>query len=194
MLPEGVSVQLDQVADFLSVLPATESQYDPKVFCAVTSAVVSRRRLDLRYWSARRDEKTRQQSDPYDLALVDDGWDALGHCHLRNDIRMFAIQRVLSSRETGATYHRPADFRVEGYPKGGIRAVRGDGADHVVHRFRPEVARRFEERPWRISPFLERQPVGSRIIRSSSRASLRRIHGRSCGRLERSCGLQRDVG
>jgi predicted DNA-binding transcriptional regulator YafY len=127
-------------------------------------------------------------------ALVDDGWYALGHCHLRNDIRMFAIQRVLSSRETGETFDRPADFRVEEYLKGGFRAVRGDGAYHVVLRFRPEVARRFEERPWRISPFLERQPDGSRIVRSSSRASLRRIHGRSCGRPERSRGLQGDVG
>jgi predicted DNA-binding transcriptional regulator YafY len=106
MLPDGVSVQLDQVADFRSVLPATESQYDPKVFCALTSAVVYRRRIDLRYWSASRDEKTRQRFDRYDLALVDDGWYALGHCHLRNDIRMFAIHRVLSSRETGETAGR----------------------------------------------------------------------------------------
>ena len=95
LLPDRVSVRLDTVADFLSVLPATESHYDPKVFCAFTSAVVCRRRLDVRYWSASRNENTRRQFDPYDLALVDDGWYALGHCHLRHDIRMFAIQRVL---------------------------------------------------------------------------------------------------
>jgi predicted DNA-binding transcriptional regulator YafY len=104
-------VQFAQVADFLSVLPATESQYDPKVFCGLTSAVVYRRRLDLRYRSASRDEKTGREFAPYDLALVDDGWYALGHCHLRNDIRMFAIQRVLSSRAIGETFDRPADFR-----------------------------------------------------------------------------------
>jgi hypothetical protein len=61
------------VADFLSVLPATESQYDPKVFCGLTSPVVYRRRLNLRYWSVSRDEKTRRPFDPNDLALVDDG-------------------------------------------------------------------------------------------------------------------------
>ena len=99
MLPDRVSVRLDTVADFLSVLPATESHYDPKVFCAFTSAVVCRRRLDVRYWSASRNENTRRQFDPYDLALVDDGWYALGHCHLRDDIRMFAIQRVLIARD-----------------------------------------------------------------------------------------------
>jgi len=194
VFPLGVSVQLDQLADFLSVLPATESQYDPNVFCGLTSAVIYRRRLDLRYWSASRDEKTRRAFDPYDLALVDDGRYTLGHCHLRNDIPTFAIQRVLSSREIGETYDRPPDFRVEVYPKGGFRPVQCDGADRVVLRFRPEVARRFEERLWRISPFFEPQPAGSRVVRSSSRASLRRILGRSCGRPERSCGLQGDVG
>jgi predicted DNA-binding transcriptional regulator YafY len=106
MLPDGVSVQLDQVADFLSVLPATESQYDPKVFCALTSAVVYRRRLGLRYWSASRDEKTRRQFDPYDFALVDDGWYAHGLCHVRRDIRMFALQLIRSSRGTSATAGR----------------------------------------------------------------------------------------
>jgi predicted DNA-binding transcriptional regulator YafY len=112
MLPDGVSVLLDQVADFLSVLPATGWQYDPKVFCALTSAVVYRRRLDLRYWSASRDEKTRRASDPYDLALVDNGWYAVGHCHLRGDIRMFARQLIRSSCGTSSTFDRPANFRV----------------------------------------------------------------------------------
>ena len=165
MLPDVVSVRLDAVADFLSVLPATESQYDPKTFCGLTSAVVCRRRLDLRYWSASQNEKTRRPFDAYDLALVDDGWYAIGHCHLRNDIRMFAVQRILSLRETGETFDRPADFRVEDYLRGSFRAVRGDGDYHVVLRFRADVARRFTEKRWHASQVLERQRDGTLIAR-----------------------------
>ena len=141
-------MSLDAVADFLKVLPATESHYDPKLFCALNSAVVCRRRLDVSYWSASRNETTRRRFDPFDMALVDDGWYAIGHCHLRNDIRMFAVQRMLSVRETGETFDRPADFRVKDHLKGSFRAVRGDGDYLVVLRFRPEVARRFAERRW----------------------------------------------
>ena len=112
MLPDRVSVRLDGVAEFPTVLPSTESQYEPKIFCALTSAVVSRLRLDVRYWSASRNEKTSRHFDPYDLALVDDGWYAIGHCHLRDNIRMFAVQLVLSVRDTGATFDTPNDFRV----------------------------------------------------------------------------------
>ena len=165
MAPDRVSVRLDSVADFLSVLPATESEYNPKLFCALTSATVGRCRLDVRYWAASRNDTTRRRFDPFDMALVDDGWYAIGYCHLRKDIRMFAVQRVLSIRETGETFDRPADFRAQDYLKGSFRALRGDGDYHVVLRFRTDVARRFAEKRWHASQILEHQPDGSLIAR-----------------------------
>jgi predicted DNA-binding transcriptional regulator YafY len=56
VLPDGVSVDLDKVADFLSILPSTESHYDPNLFCALNAAVIRRQRLDVRCWSASRNE------------------------------------------------------------------------------------------------------------------------------------------
>jgi len=64
MLPDNVSVWLDAIADFLSVLPAAECGYDPKSFTALATAVACRQRLDLRYWSASRDEPTQRLVDP----------------------------------------------------------------------------------------------------------------------------------
>ena len=34
MLPDNVTVRLDSIGDFLSVLPAVEAEYDPDSFCA----------------------------------------------------------------------------------------------------------------------------------------------------------------
>ncbi len=146
MLGDRVSIRLDTVAGFLSVLPATECQYDVKSFNALTSAIVRRQRLDLRYWSASRNETTRRLFDPYALSSVHGGWYAIGHCRLRTEIPMFAIQRGESLRETGETFDRPADFRVEDYLKRSLRAFRGAGDHHVVLCFKPEVARRFAEK------------------------------------------------
>ncbi len=164
-LPKGVSVRLDRIADFLSVLPTTRCEYDLKAFNTLTSAIVCRQRLDLRYWSASRNETTRRLFDPYELALVDDGWYAIGHCHLRADIRMFAVQRVQSVRKTRETFDRPADFQAEVYLKGSFRAFRGEGDHRVVLRFRTDVARRFAEKRWHASQLLEPQPDGSLIAR-----------------------------
>jgi predicted DNA-binding transcriptional regulator YafY len=164
-LPDGLSVRLDTIADFLSVLPATECQYNEEYFHTLTQAIVCRRRLELRYWSASRNETTTRIFDPYELSLIDDGWYAIGRCHLRLDIRMFAVQRVLSVRETGATFDRPADFRVEEYLSRSFRAVRGDGDYLIVLRFHAEVARRVAEKIWHSSQENEWQADGSLIVR-----------------------------
>ena len=165
MLPDGVSVRLDHRADLLAVLPAARPHYDAEAFRTLTTAVVCRHRLEMVYWTASRDETTRRLLDPYDLALVEDGWMAVGFCHLRGDIRVFAIQRVRSVRPTGETFDRPADFRVEDYMQGSFRAVRGDGDYRVVLRFAPAVAGRVAEKQWHPSQAIELQPDGGLLMR-----------------------------
>ena len=64
LLPDGVSVRLDEITDFLSVLPAVQTEYDPELFCAVLRAVNGRRRLKMVYWTASRNETTRRLFDP----------------------------------------------------------------------------------------------------------------------------------
>jgi predicted DNA-binding transcriptional regulator YafY len=56
MLPDNVTVRLDSIGDFLSVLPAVEAEYDPDSFCALLRAVVGQRQLDMVYWTASRNE------------------------------------------------------------------------------------------------------------------------------------------
>ena len=108
MLPDNVTVRLDSIGDFLSVLPAVEAEYDPDAFCALLRAVVGQRQLDMVYWTASRNETTRRNFDPYELSLVDDGWYVFGYCHKAAEIRQFAVQRVRLVKETGETFDRPA--------------------------------------------------------------------------------------
>jgi predicted DNA-binding transcriptional regulator YafY len=165
MLPDGVSVRLDDVADMLTVLPASQSHYDPECFRALTTAVVCRRRVDMVYFTASRKKISRRDFDPYEMALIDDGWYAVGYCHNRRAVLMFAVQRVQAVKPTGDTFDRPSDFRLEEYLKGSFRALRGDGDYDVVLRFSPDVADRVEERRWHPSQAHERQDDGGLILR-----------------------------
>ena len=162
MLPDGVTVRLDAVDDFLSVLPTVQAEYDPKTFCASSGG---RRPAPGEYGllvgePERDDERV---FDPYELALVEDGWYVFGHCHRTGTVRMFAVQRVRSLCETGETFDRPAGFRAEDFMKGSFRAVRGDGDHRVVLRFGPQAAGWFAEKRWHASQVLEPQPDGSVI-------------------------------
>jgi predicted DNA-binding transcriptional regulator YafY len=132
MLPDQVTVRLDEIADFLSVLPAVQSEYDPEAFCAVLRAVIGRRRLKMVYWTASGNETTSRVFDPYELSLIDDGWYAFGYCHRANKIRMFAVQRVRSVSETGETSTSQADRLVGTYMDRGFRAVRTNSGSHIA--------------------------------------------------------------
>jgi predicted DNA-binding transcriptional regulator YafY len=90
LLPDGVSVRLDAIADFLSVLPAVQADYEPDLFCAVMRAAVGRRRLKMVYWTASRNEITSRIFDPNELSLIDDGWYALGYYHRSDEVWLFA--------------------------------------------------------------------------------------------------------
>ena len=165
MLPDGVTVRLDEIADFLSVLPSTQAEYNPESFRTLLHAVIQRRRLHVVYWTASRNETAHRDFDPYELSLISDGWYVFGHCHRAKAIRQFAVQRVRSVRETGETFDRPADFCAADYMKHGFRALRGDGDHDVILRFSPMVAGLIRERKWHPSQKLEDQPDGRVLLK-----------------------------
>jgi predicted DNA-binding transcriptional regulator YafY len=158
MLPDGVSVRLDAMADMLSVLPAARPYYDPESFSTLTTAVACRHRVEMVYWTASRNETTQRAFDPYDLVLVDDGWYAIGYCHLRAEVRTFAVQRIRSLRALAERFTRAPDFRLEDYMKGSFRTVRGDGDHDILLRFAPDVAGRIAEKQWHPCQTVEHQP------------------------------------
>src|SRR5208283_6146379 len=79
-------------------------------FRALVRGVCHSRQVSMVYWTASRNETQTRTVDPYDLVLApDDDWCLIGHCHLRNDIRLFKVQRVRSAVETEcASAARPA--------------------------------------------------------------------------------------
>jgi hypothetical protein len=90
-----------EFADFLSVLPAVQAEYDPESFCTMMRAVVGRRRLIMVYWTASRNETPSRLFDPDVHSFVKDSWDAFGYCHRSKKIRIVAAQRALSVVGTG---------------------------------------------------------------------------------------------
>jgi proteasome accessory factor B len=164
-LTDQLPIRLDTMADCLAVLPDSRIDYDPEVFAALARAAVGRRRVEMVYWTAGRGATTRRVFDPYGLLLADEGWFAVGHCHLRNQVLVFAAQRVRSVRETGESFDVPAGFRVEDYMAGSFRTVRGGGQFRVALRFTPAFAGRIVERTWHRSQSVEWQPDGGLVLR-----------------------------
>ncbi len=145
-LPETIEVPLDELTSWLSVLPRVQTTYDPEVFRVLVASVRHARQLSMAYWTAGRNQTQTRTVDPYDLVLApDDDWCLIGYCHLRNDIRLFKVQRVRSAEETGECFCRPAEFRAKEFMAESFGTIRGDGDFQVVLRFTQTYAGRIAE-------------------------------------------------
>jgi predicted DNA-binding transcriptional regulator YafY len=165
MLPEAVTIDLAALPETLSVMPAVVAEQDLEIFRLLSSAMTERRCLEIAYWSASNNAITRRRIDPYHLTLIDGGWYVIGHCHLRKDLRMFAVHRVRKAKETGETFDRPNDFNVADYLDGSFRALRGVGQHHVLLRFSTNAAKRVAEKKWHATQTTEPTPDGGLVLR-----------------------------
>jgi predicted DNA-binding transcriptional regulator YafY len=164
-LPDAISINLAAVADSLSVTPTVLAPQNIEVFRILSSAVVTRKRLQLEYWTASRNELNQRRVDPYHLTLIDSDWFLIGYCYFRQSVRMFSAVRVRSVRETGETFDPPGDFRVDHYLGDSFRSVRGEGRYPVALRFTSACAGRIAEKVWHRSQKIERNGDGSLILR-----------------------------
>jgi predicted DNA-binding transcriptional regulator YafY len=87
----------------LHVVPATST------VMILSSAVQSGHCVHLCYRSVSADV-TERTFDPYGVVSLEGVWYTIGHCHLRQDQRLFRLDRILRLEIMSETFGRPADF------------------------------------------------------------------------------------
>src|SRR5258706_8648795 len=84
----------DEVRRRIRVIPFGARRHEPKHFQVVASAVLGREKLHLTYWNRANDEVTEREVSPQRLVHYRNNWYLDGWCHLRNDIRSFALDAM----------------------------------------------------------------------------------------------------
>jgi len=110
VMPESLRGRLRvlEQAVVLSVAPPA-SLPDGEMVSNIAGAVGGRRRVWLRYRSAR-SEETERVVDPYALLQRERRWHLFGWCHLREDLRLFRLDRVLDARVLEEAFERPVEL------------------------------------------------------------------------------------
>jgi predicted DNA-binding transcriptional regulator YafY len=152
---------LDAIRDRLGARPtgaklqAPAAEHLPKIH----QALAERRTLRTRYHSASRDSLDERRIDPYHLTLHNGGLYLVAHCHLRNALRIFAVERMRTVELTARRFEVPASFDAEGYLAGAWGMLRGDLVTVRVI-FAPALAPYIRERLWHPSQKLRDLPDG----------------------------------
>jgi predicted DNA-binding transcriptional regulator YafY len=90
-------------------LPHSSEPADAAALAVLTSAAQTQRRVRMRYRSAESSE-TERELDPYGLAYRGGCWYVVGHCHLRQGLRSFRLDRVRGVSPTETPFERPKKF------------------------------------------------------------------------------------
>jgi predicted DNA-binding transcriptional regulator YafY len=91
----------------------------------VSQAIDKRKTMQMRYYSASRNSTARREVDPYHLWFAAGGLYLIAYCHLRKDVRLFAVERIRSISLTDHPYQMPLGFNVEEYVQDALSVMRG---------------------------------------------------------------------
>jgi predicted DNA-binding transcriptional regulator YafY len=152
---------LNQIRDRLGVRPVAAKLQTPAAehLPKIHRALDEHRTLRTHYYSASRDSEDVREIDPYHLTLFNGGLYLVGHCHLRDAVRTFAVERMRTVELTRARFVVPADFDAERYLDGAWGILRGDLVTVRV-LFARSLAPYIRERLWHPSQKLRDLPDG----------------------------------
>lgn len=97
------------------------------------------RSVDLEYRAQNSKKVTKRLVDPYGLVFNDGIWIMIGKCHLRKEIRSFALDRVIKAAGRNLYFDRDTDFDLEKYFEKSWGIIDGKVVDVTV-RFNSDVA------------------------------------------------------
>jgi predicted DNA-binding transcriptional regulator YafY len=106
----------------------------------LSSAVQQRRRVWLRYQSWR-GEASEREFDPYGIVFNEGYWYTAGYCHLRQDLRTFRLDRIISLDTREQVFERPAAFDSLAFVLNSISLLPGSDQIEVVLETTLERAR-----------------------------------------------------
>lgn len=117
----------------------------------ISQAIDKKRTAQMRYFSASRDSTGRREVDPYFLRFAGGGLYLIGHCHLRKEVRMFAVERIRSIVLTDHPYQMPLGFNVDEYVQDALAVMRSGRRIEVELQFSKKAAAWVKDKSWHAS-------------------------------------------
>ncbi len=120
----------------------------------LTRAIDQKRTVEMRYYSASRNVTSRRAVDPYRLWYAGGALYLIGYCHRRQDVLMFAVERIRSLTVTTRPCQMPLQFDIDAYVQDALVVMRGKPID-VELVFDRGTAAWVKDREWHPSQRLE---------------------------------------
>src|SRR5256714_2858296 len=148
----------------IRVIPFGARRHEPKHFQLIASAVLGPQRLELIYWNRSRDEVTEREVSPQRLVHYRNNWYLDGWCHLRNDIRSFALDAVRDVSMVAGKVRDVPESELDAVLASGYGIFSGKKVQWATLRFTPERARYVTLEQWHPKQRARREPDGGYVL------------------------------
>ncbi|WP_226664730.1 helix-turn-helix transcriptional regulator [Microbulbifer aggregans] len=115
VMPQKLKEQLRALDDSVTLELVPNAAADSVTLAALAAATQHRYRTEFDYTSGNNTGVTRRAFDPYGLVFRYGRWYAVGHCHLRTELRTFRLDRMQQLRRLDIPFQRPMDFDAAAY-------------------------------------------------------------------------------
>ena len=142
------SVVADQIDDAFSFQLIEYSPAPETVFKAVLEGCLKKKCLSFTYYSPATEEKSERTIEPYHLLNYMGTWHTIGYCHLRKEIRDFALSRISEAKVLAKSFKTPADFDFKKYFLSTFGLYKGKSTKEVTLRFTPDKSKWIKDQIW----------------------------------------------
>jgi predicted DNA-binding transcriptional regulator YafY len=155
---------VEEIGRRIRVLQAGSRPSRPEFFEVAASAVLKRKRLHIRHWSRAKDEITERTVSPQRLVYYRGNWYLDAWCHLREDIRSFALDGLKAAQPLEERAKPVSDKDLDEALASGYGIFTGKGTQMAVLRFSPQAARWVAYEQWHPKQAGRTEPGGAYVL------------------------------
>src|SRR5512143_1469420 len=124
-LPPQALAYLDQMQSVfhVGIKPYKDYAQFRNILNQVNQATMERRRIEMVYHSLKRKERSLRKVDPYKVWFYDGTIYLIGLCHLREEVRMFVLDRIKMLKVTDERFTIPKDFNLDDFMRHSFRRL-----------------------------------------------------------------------
>jgi predicted DNA-binding transcriptional regulator YafY len=138
----------DEIRQRIRILHMASRPVEPRFFSVVSHATLTRRRIAIRYYTRTRDEHTGREVSPQRLVFYRGNWYLDAWCHLRQDLRSFAVDAIEDAVITDNPAREVDTQALDAHLGSGYGIFSGAADQQAVLRFEPAAARYVEAERW----------------------------------------------
>lgn len=163
-LPDRLSISPAWIDNRISVFSGFQTEINPLIWDTVAEALQHFRRLLISYRKTGAKKSSERQVDPYHAVSFQGEWYLIGFCHLRQEIRVFAISRIVQATKQKTGFTIPADFTFESFTDAHFGIFRGEQHHDVKINFSAKHAPYVLEREWHRNQTIKQLKDGSLVL------------------------------